>query len=365
MPVLAGEISVVDGYLNFPTDEIFKEYITGLNESSSMQTKSTQLQSLKSVQGFKSISDLKNDIDTGTKSATTSDDEEMTLDEYRVMMAENLLLDPLLTEVMDTTLRIGVAGRIYKVTEHGTFSAPSNKAASLTKAIEKFDVSIVRTTQLGDYVNLADDVVFTNSFGDATVENQLVANMLEEPTEEFEEVENSLTTKALISGTFQNNLHNGYNVSTYNWKNNSAWQRFWDWVRGKDVSKEVGFDSKNRVQVNVYNVNYAFYATSGIKVKMQKKKKFLFVSYWVGTNADKMAIGFNKLYGEMKYTNPQSFSRIAPTASASWASFTGVLNGITSKFIYSEYKKLDVVKDWVDDIYIFTTCRKSRKYISK
>lgn len=147
------------------------------------------------------------------------------------------------------------------------------------------------------------------------------------------------------------NFHNGYNCTTFSWKNNSLWQKFWDMIRGKDVSKEVKFNKNNRVQVEVFNVNYQFYASSGIKVKMQKRKKFLGITYWKGKKADKIAIGFNMLSGEMKFTNPRSFSTITPTNSTGWGAFKLTINKINHNYILGVYNKFEIIKDWVDDIY--------------
>lgn len=336
-------VKSVDGYLKFASDADLKNFLSVLEEENGSLTKSVS-SGLTNIEGFKSLSVLKKELQSSSKVKALSEDEdeEMTVDEYNVMTAENLLLDPVLTEVMDTTLRIGVGDRVFKITEYGTFSAPSNKASYIQKAIDTFDKNIKTRTVLGEYVELANEVTYTNSFGDETVGNELVQNMVEEETS---------LTKTVSS--FENDFHNGYNVSTFNWKNNSVWQKFWDWVRGKDVSKEVKFDKKHRVQLNVYNVNYGFYASSGIKVKMQKRKKFI-ITYWVGTKADNIAVGFNKLYGEMKFTNPRHLSTITPTNGSSWNSFTGAINNLSHDFVYGQYKKFDLVKDWVDDIYMFT-----------
>jgi hypothetical protein len=51
--------------------------------------------------------------------------------------------------------------------------------------------------------------------------------------------------------------------------------------------------------------------------------------------------------------NPASYSSISPTTSTQWGRFKGVINGIISDYVYGIYHKLPVVKDWVDDIYMF------------
>lgn len=333
-----------EDYLFFDSETNFKDFILSIDSGSSIQSRS--IQSLKSSRNFKSLATLKREIEK-TKLRSAFDDnsdieEEMSRDEFNIMNAENLLLDPVLFEVMDTTLRIGIAEKVYKITEYGTFCAPKGKMYLIENAIKKFDATIIDNYKLGEYVHLGDNVTFINSFGKDEESSQILDDLTEEST--------NVDTRSVSS--FSNNLHNEYNVSTYNWKNNSLWKNLWDNIRGKDVSKEVNFSKSRRVQVNVYNVNYGFYASSGIKVKMQRKKKFWFVSYWVGTSADKMAIGFNKLYGEMSYTNPRSFSTIQPTNQSYWNTFTGSINNRISKFIYGTYYQFDLIKDWVDKIYL-------------
>lgn len=331
-------ITVKDGYLNFDSDVTLKDYLASF-QTNQISTRSSKLK----IEGFNSIADLKNSLVSIRSTGDNGDAEEMSVDEFRIMRAEELLVDPILLEVMDTTLRIGVADRVYKITDYGTFSAPKEKASSIDKAISEFDKTLIDKNETGAYVTLKDDVIFTNTFGKSAEAEELM-----EITEAADETP-SLRSTAEFVGTLQE----GYNTNTFGWSNNSVWQKFWDMIRGKDVTKENYFSGDRRVQVNVFNVNYSFYASSGIKVKMQKKRKFLFVTYWTEIDADKMAIGFNKVYGEMKYTNPRSYSTITPTNSSYWGSFTGTLNGQAAKFLYGQYKQFDLVKDWVDDIFMF------------
>lgn len=343
-----GEITLEDGYLKFASERTFEDFIKGLNVAET-QTKSLSLQL---PRGFVSISSMQNMEEFRTKSVSGYDDadEEMNEDEYKIMVSENLLLDPILTEIMDTTLRVNIADRIYKITEHGTFSTTKNNTANLEKAINNFDPSILVHSKFGEYINLDNNVVFIKSFD----EKSKTEDLLEEIVTDEEDM---LITKVMTKASFNNDLHNDYNVNSYKWKNNSLWQKLWDKTRGKDVSKSNKFSKNRRVEVNVYNVNYGFYASAGVKVKMQKRKKFCGITHWKSTTADKMVVGFNKVYGEMRFTNPQSFSKIRPTASNGWELFSGTISGTinnqTSNFVYGQYKKFDLVKDWVDDIYMF------------
>ena len=236
---------------------------------------------------------------------------------------ESQLIDPVLTEVMDTTLRIKISDVLYKVTQYGTFSVNQENEKYLQAVIDKFDTTLVHTVEPGQTINLSNGVSFTNSFGGNSVQD-----------EECELVPLEPKTRATQSET-DYNLQAGYNTQDYVWKNHSVWQKIWDKVRGKDVSREANFDKKHRVQVEVFDVNYRFYVSSGIKVKMQRRKKFCFVKYWVGDTAEKIAVGFNCITGELKWDNPASYSSIAPAPSSAWGTFQSTINNQLNSFIYS------------------------------
>lgn len=323
-----------EGYLNFATQEAFENLISQL-DSAGTNNSSTKSSKILAIDGFNSIAVLKN----SELKSSELDDEEMTADEYNVMRAENLLVDPVLTNVMDTTLRIGIAGQLYKINEYGTFSAPKQYAENINAAIANFDTANISTVKTGASIDLGNNVTFTNTFGNGSIQDAI--SMVKD------------STSLSVLRSTSDNLYSDYNVNSYEWKHHSVVQNIWDAITGKDVTRENNFSSNRRVQVELFNVNYLLYASAGIKVKMQKKKKFLFVSYWVGTDCDKIAVGFEKIYGVMKWNNPQSYSSLPITGSAAWGRSTGIINNYLFNWMYTSYHKLDLVKDWVDDIYYF------------
>ena len=280
-------------------------------------------------------------IDTTPISDDELDDlEEMTQDEYNLMKAEDLLFDDLMTHAMDTTLRICVEGELYKITENGTFSVKLEKAEKLDLAIKDFNPSLKESVEAGETVQLNSDVRFTNTFKNVQIENS-----------ELLEFDPETPLSRAASSTAQNEFHKNYGVDSYKWKNSNVIKNFLDFIRGKDVSKTKNFSKKRRVQVNIFDVNYLFYKSAGIKVKMQQRKKFCFVPYWVGIQADKLAIGFNEMDGVLTYNNPNNMSTINPTAGAKWGKFTGTLNGIAGSYLYGAYHNLKFIKDWTDVIF--------------
>lgn len=349
------EIEVKDGYLIFSSDSVFKRTIEAIqsqeDDPSETRASSCLNNELPNVEGFKSIASLQKELarqstrSSGSEYESDADDEEMSLDEYNAMKAEDLLIDPSLTEVMDTTLRIQISDRLYKVTKYGTFSVDTNNEASLYDEIAKFDTTLVRNVENGQTIMLNNGVSFTNTYGNRSIESE---NLQIDPQE--------VSTRA-IESTNGINLQQGYNTLDFKWKNHSVWQKFWDTVSGKDVYRENSFDKKHRVQVEVFNVNYQFYASAGLKVKMQKRKKFLFAKYWVSDTAEKIAVGFNCVTGKLTFNNPASYSSFAPSPNGAWKSFKSTLNDQIHDFVYTEVNasRIPILKSWCnasDKIYL-------------
>lgn len=328
------------GYLIFPTYKSLEEFLNNSTDIAQRSTSSSQIN--RSFPNFESLAHLgtrllqkKNYYSQRTGS---SDDlEEMSIDEYNLMKAENLILDNSLLNAMDTTLRICVEDELYKITEMGTFSSNVNKSAKLYQAIKDFNPDIIKSLEPGQTIDINPDVHFTNSFKKISTENC-----------DLVEMTNQMIP---VRGESSNEFHINYGTDSYKWKSNSLIKNILDFIRGKDISKSKQINSKLKVEVNIFDVDYKFYKSAGIKVKMQQKKKFCFIPYWVNVNAERLAIGFNEMEGELIYTNPNSMSSINPTAGAQWGRFTGTLNNITSSYIYGAYHNLTFIKDWADIIY--------------
>ncbi|MCQ2974847.1 MAG: hypothetical protein MJ211_08550 [Bacteroidales bacterium] len=336
------------GYLKFSNFDLLKEYMDNCqtieNESSDILLKKSY-----NLGGFQSIANLRKkyfELDEyqtlNSKSFTEDDIEDMTEEEFNLMQTEELLFDNNLTYIFDTTLRISVEGNLYKITKYGTFSVEENQSEKIAEAISDFDTTLISQIQLGESTMLANGVVFINSFGNKTISE-------DEIEDNNESLNNEITSKDFAENAF----HVDYNCNSYKWKNHSAFQKLMDKIKGKSVKRENNFCSDKRVQVTVFDVNYGFYASAGIKVHVQKRKKFLGIKYWKETSANKIAIGFNGIEGEFKYTNPQSYSKITPTMSNYYGSFKSAINNQYYDFFYGNVKNLDFLHDWTSGIIHF------------
>ncbi|GHT65916.1 hypothetical protein FACS189452_00890 [Bacteroidia bacterium] len=268
----------------------------------------------------------------------------MTQDEYNIMQAKLLLPDPVLHNVLDTTLRIAVGNDFYKITPDGTFITKRGNEAELYDVIQNFEQikQNLNITDFGSVVDVTPSVKFVNTF-----QNNIEKDVLEE--------DNSVgvVTKATTSP-----LYSGYNVDSYKWASKTWVGKALDWLFGTDATRSKEFTANKRVEVELFRVNYLFYVSSGVKVKMQQRKYFWFFGkhyFWVDTDekTDDIAIGFDAFTGKLKLNAPKLPIQ---TQDDAINALTGYLNGVTKKIIYKGYNGLDFMKDFSSTVRTYVPC---------
>lgn len=325
-------IQVVDGYLSFTSDNLFQSYLASFrNEQSgsAISTRATQQR----FKGFTSIYSLREQI--AVANTRSEDSEEGSEDEYRLSIAEDLVKDDILYNVMDTTLRIAIGDIFYKITEQGTFYCSKEYAGEIDNIINTFDATKVTSISDGLYA-INDKFYFSDTFG-AISGDENVIDM--EATEIIEE--DSVATRGTTFGESNYNT-SYYGLNTYKWRNKTVVGKFLSWLLGKDVSREKEFDKTHRVKCELFQVNYVFYASTGFKVKMQKRKKIWFIKYWVSTGADDIVIGVERLSGKMKFN-------YNPGTVYNYGTFTNTWQGIVNNMIYGGLSKPTFIEDFVTD----------------
>ena len=63
-------------------------------------------------------------------------------------------MDDIMTHIVDTTLRICVENRLYKITELGTFSVDINKQYLLEETINRINSTIIDSLKAGESITL-------------------------------------------------------------------------------------------------------------------------------------------------------------------------------------------------------------------
>jgi len=258
------------------------------------------------------------------------------------MVAKNLLQDAILCNVMDTTLRIGIAGNIYKITDEGTFYAPYSNQNELLEKVKNFNDIKSNLIMVDSYkvYDLGDNVKFVYSFANSPIsDNRVSENII--PLSKI---------KSKAQAPFSEYVSQ-YGLISEKWGTEWYYLPLYQWLFGKDEYAYNFFNDNRRISFELFNVNYVFYTSAGIKVKSEKIKKFLFVKYWASTPAEKMAIGFEKFDAVMTYNAPPS--NINPLYDKAYSSFASSMNGIAGKIIYRGYHNIDFIKDWVDEIMSF------------
>ena len=328
-------ISVDDeGYLNFPSSSVLLQYLD-YREMEVESENEFRSSGTSSFSGFRSIADIKKSM---PELRSSNDSEEMSVEEYKLMLIEDLLIDPILMEIMDPTLRIGVGDKLYIVNEYGTFSGSKSNIQNLVTEIDKFEKQKAPLVPVNQSIMLSNNIEFVNSFGILAAPPTITNSPNIPPSTATTSTGNSEWIKE-------------YSVESYKWEARNWVSGAWASVWGKDISKENNFSSSRRVQVNLFNVNYQFYASSGLKVKMQKRKKFLGIPYWVSSKSDKFAVGFEKCSGTHKINT--SYSSVVPSSPNTYDQFTSKFNSAMGSWVKGVYRNFDIVQDWADDIYYF------------
>ncbi len=328
------EITVVDGHLEFSTKAAFENTMDFLKEQASSSATKSSLSGTRpglQIPGFTSLAQrLEELVQSSTRSGLSAFDGEMTQEEYEYELAKasDRLVAPGLSYVMDSSLVIGVQGRIYKITDLGTFSADAKDYEELPRIIRDFDPSIIASLEAGETISIGHNATFTHSFGDGEVWESVGRLDLSEAREY------APTTGTPQSPGTTGKLCAPYGVETYTWENYGWFQKIFDGLRGKSVGREAYFDEDHRVVVRLYNVNYFFYAESGMSCQMQRKKHFLLIPFWVRDDAEEFAIGFDKLVGEYTYNNPSNYSLVSPSRSSAMGHFTGTIANTVVNFLY-------------------------------
>lgn len=152
--------------------------------------------------------------------------------------------------------------------------------------------------------------------------------------------------------TYQNNSYNWgsveentsfYSLRNRKWDAKTALGDFLEWLSGSKYIKEDNkFDKNHRVQCRLYNLDYAFVNSAGFRVEIEKRKKFIFIPYWVSCGgAEDLVIGFEDFQGEVSIEHPISITNYVTY-------YTSHLNGAVNNMVYAGLCKPTFIEDWIN-----------------
>lgn len=334
------DVCVKDGIVSFKSKDVFNEYFESLkNDSSSSTTRSVGIPS--KIEGFTSLKDIKESITKTTRSGDAEENEEWSEEEYRLICCQELIPDERFENFMDTTMRVAVQDTIYKVTPMGTVYTTRkhlNELDGIENKINKDDL-----VSLGDKkYQISNDIYLYDTFGKISGDT-LVVDCVDSGYNENNTVTRASSTVRL--GSEDENTRT-FNLSTYNWHTN-GWGHLTTLfgILGYDFSETKSIDSKHRVKVRMYNLDYYLVATVGFNVSLQKCKKYLFIKVWGNQNGivDNVVIGFEKFNARvnlnLNYNTQLRLPDYGHYIDDSW--------GYVNRMVYTGLAKYDFLKDWM------------------
>lgn len=353
-----GPFTVVDGHLHFTSQESLNSVLDVISEclrhDDDPDTKSVAEAPVFMVDGFTSVAQRREGFVGLTKAGEDRAGSEMTVDEFAVYKAEELLTEPALSHVMDTSLVIGVGDYYYKVTEKGSFEVRSSVPLDdAMVVINEFDPATVSGLSKGDSVRISDDIVFYNTYGNKDEEDGDLIEVVNEGLVADYDIE----TKGLPSGPYNlvNGLHNGYNVITYKWQNSTIFGKIMEFFLIKDRSEYHYIDDNHRVRFKLFNNNFGFIRTSGLHVCLQVRRRFLFISTWpivIQDTSCSTVLGLNYLYSE--HSNYMSSTRFGAFESSNFRDYkvyTPYVTGLGSTpFLYGKASSVPYFVGFSNDI---------------
>lgn len=328
------DISVSDqGFVCFKTRKVFDDYFSKLGDDKDVTRASSAFQR---IDGFRSLKDMKEMC--LTRSENDDNDEEGNEDEYRVACCSELLPDSRMENFLDTTMTVAVADTLYKITDIGTFFTKGGSVADMINAIRSFKKENVVNIGTNCY-QVDDDVFVYDTFGKISGD-----------TVTFDKLDETVGldgTRASSSiSTDEGENTSVYGLSSYKWRTNS-WgllTTFFGFL-GTDCTKTNNFDKKHRVACHLYKVDYKFVETCGFSVKMQRRKKFWFIPYWVSCSADNLVVGIEEFHSRTTLKNDFNHSPLYIEDKGHYVdqSFDYVNN-----MIYAGCFSVPFLSDWLD-----------------
>jgi hypothetical protein len=161
-------------------------------------------------------------------------------------------------------------------------------------------------------------IKFINTFRYSPIKDNIVCEDENMNTDSDEVVETKATTGS--------SYYSGYNVNSYVWQSKTIVGKLWDSIFGNDVSKENKFSSDKRMLLELFDVNYGCYASSGFKIKNGKLKNIVYKGYH--------EVGFLKNFSDKIYTFLPVFNVDYPVVGAKTdAQINKMINDNTKDFI--------------------------------
>lgn len=190
------------------------------------------------------------------------------------LKVDSLISEDFLTNVLNEDLTLGIANKIYKITEYGTFIADKAVKDRLDVVIANCDKNKVTQTSSEGLYNVVEGIDIQDSY------NYIAGGPEIEEEETSEIVTPDIKTYAYSFSADPDVNSKSYNINTFGRKSKTFVRKVWSSIFGKQPIRGNNFDKKHRVACELYQVNYFFYKSAGFKIWLQHRKKNCGIKYW-------------------------------------------------------------------------------------
>jgi hypothetical protein len=369
------EVTVENGYLVFSSQTVLEEY---MNKVQKALEESNDKEILKNraimphISGFVSLADklgrLKNSqLKSGTNNYNVQKD-------FEYELTSQIIPDEVIHYVVDTANQVKIAGRIYQISPFGTFIYNEEDSVEYIKLCESFiDIFNNYTEQKDSITYIYGNITFIDSFGrminsdNTPIEEQI----LSEFDGNTETTENNINNLKSTSTRIIPEYTKTYNLSTYKAGAKTIAGKAIQHIFGKNSWRKKRLDSKHRIKVKLYSVNYGFFRNQGFRVEYNtkkdrtitvfyfkhwrlRKKKIKLWSYWSSSKSIKeMVVGIDFFKGYTEYTTygiGEAFQKNMQKQ------FSKNIGKYTINMCYNGLLKTPTqkVRGWATNLYIFS-----------
>lgn len=271
---------------------------------------------------------------------------EMTESEFRDYIIDELLVDEELTYVLDSDLRIVVADTVYQITTDGVFIASYDNITIMEEVIDMYDPNMVLNGNEFGYLTYIGEGRY--QYQDV----QIIPNPdnefeLVDPTDPFNPLDPTDPEDPIGDGDEEDESTDEYqdhfgayyaeceNIKEYvmrapmiNADNNEYPYPYpLDGIpteTEEDSGKAYNYFNDNvRIKARFYTFNVGFYSSLGFDVKLQRRKRFLGMDYWVRTQSEGIDIIIERLNIDLKCA---TIGLGTPYGAMSYETISGSLN---------------------------------------
>ncbi len=282
---------------------------------------------------------------------------EMTEEEFRDYIIDELLVDERLEYVLDSDLRIVVADTVYQITTDGVFIMSYDNIALMEEIIETYHTDVVLNsnfeylTYVGEGRYFYRDVQIipnpdnefelvdpTNPISPIDPEDPTDPEEPIDPDDPIDEEEEETNGYADQFGAYYAECVNikefVVRAPTVNAENDQYPYPYPLDEIPTETEENTGtgyhyFNESVRIKARFYTFNVGFYSSIGFDVKLQRRKTFLGMEFWVRTQSQGIDIIIERLDIDLKCA---TIGLGTPYGAISYKTISGELNGTTGDY---------------------------------